>query len=448
VNEDGDPMANVNVQALRYGYREGTRKLEVQAEANTNDLGEYRIFGLLPHKYYVRATVQPNEYFFSGSQQLKHSAKAPEQAYLPLFYPDTKSAAAATPVEVKAADEQHANFTLVPAPAFRVFGKVTGIPPSAPGDMESVVATLIRKDNSEPAGTATLTAKDSAFAIGPAPPGEYWLVAFSAEVRVGDTRNLEKFRIGHVPVTVVAADVPNTIVSLESSETLRLPGKIRLDPSPPLAVDLRELYVSLDPADEESAMQDSLGIVRAMEGGGLSQLYGKTNINGGFTLSLGASGGKVQPRLNARSHGFEDYYTKSVLLSGRDVTETGFAAANISPGATLELIVSPYGGRIDGVVLDSNKKPVTGALVACVPEPKLQSRRELFVTDRTNQQGHYTLRGLRPGSYKLYAFDEIDPGAIYSSEFLKPFEEMGETLNVQERDTLTKPLQVLHHTED
>jgi hypothetical protein len=86
--------------------------------------------------------------------------------------------------------------------------------------------------------------------------------------------------------------------------------------------------------------------------------------------------------------------------------------------------------------------------VACVPEPKLRSRRELYVTDTTNQQGHYALRGLRPGAYKLYAFDEVDPGAIYSPEFLKPFEDMGESIEVKEKDTITKPLQVLHQTED
>ena len=99
-------------------------------------------------------------------------------------------------------------------------------------------------------------------------------------------------------------------------------------------------------------------------------------------------------------------------------------------------------------MLDDSKKPVANAFVVCVPEAKLRARHELYITDTTNQQGHYVLRGLRPGAYEVYAFDEVDPGAIYSSEFLKPIEDMGESMEVKEKDTLTKPLQVLHQTED
>ncbi|MFL6300854.1 MAG: hypothetical protein ACJ71N_09640, partial [Terriglobales bacterium] len=401
LNEDGEPMAKVVVEAMRYTYSEGARRLEAVGHADTNDLGEYRIFGLLPHKYYVRAGLPPDEYFFSGTQQLKHSGNAPEQAYLPIFYPDAKSAATATAVEVKAADEQHANFNLVPSQGFRVTGKVTGIPPSIGADYESVMAMLVTKDDPEPIGTAVLSANEPRFAIGPVPSGEYLLVAFSAEAKVGNggLENVDKIRTGHVPVTVASADASNVVLSIEPTRTVHLAGKVRVDHAPPGGVDLRGLYVTLDPADE--AIENSLAMFQIASANGSSANYGKTSSNGSFALSLASSGGTVQPRLNASGHGFEDYYTKSILLGGRDVTESGISPANLTPGATLELIVSPSGGRIDGVVLDSNKKPVVGSFVACVPEPKLRSRRELFITDTTNQQGHYVLRGLRPGSYKV-----------------------------------------------
>ncbi|MFL6300044.1 MAG: carboxypeptidase-like regulatory domain-containing protein, partial [Terriglobales bacterium] len=445
LNEDGEPMANVTVQAMRYAYIGGKRRLNPEGQAQTNDLGEYRIFNLLPKKYYVRASVSNGEGF---SLPTKRQSNKPAQAYWPVFYPDAKIAATATRLEVKPSDEQHANFNLVPVDAYVVSGKVMGIPPSSGGQPGYGMAMLISKEWREPVGTAMLSPKDPSFEIGPVPPGSYQLVAFSAEITGTGTmsQGLQNFKTGHELVNVAGANVSNVVVNLGSQNTVEVPGKIHVNPAPPAAVDLSRFYVTFESADENSDMESAFADVGAMAS--RSELgSGRTSKEGSFKAKFSGSSGIMQPHLGATG-GFEDYYTKSILLGGRDVTESGISPANLTPGATLELIVSPYGGRIDGVVLDSNKKPVVGAFVACVPEPKLRSRRELFITDTTNQQGHYVLRGLRPGSYKVYAFDEIDPGAIYSSEFLKPFEDMGESLTIQERDTVTKNLLVLHQTED
>src|SRR5712692_6900361 len=59
VDEDGDPVPNIQLQLLHYSYRKGKRKLEPWGNSGTNDLGEYRLFGLSPGKYYLSAT--PNE---------------------------------------------------------------------------------------------------------------------------------------------------------------------------------------------------------------------------------------------------------------------------------------------------------------------------------------------------------------------------------------------------
>ena len=56
LDEDGDPMANVEVNVLR---RKGSA-FESSGSAHTNDLGEYRIGGLLAGKYYLIASPLPN----------------------------------------------------------------------------------------------------------------------------------------------------------------------------------------------------------------------------------------------------------------------------------------------------------------------------------------------------------------------------------------------------
>lgn len=51
LNEDSEGIAYVRVQALRMGYLDGRPQLVPADAAATNDLGEYRIFGLPAGRY-------------------------------------------------------------------------------------------------------------------------------------------------------------------------------------------------------------------------------------------------------------------------------------------------------------------------------------------------------------------------------------------------------------
>src|SRR5215831_9699480 len=55
-DRDGEPLANVTVEALKYSYQEGQRVMNVVQTARTNDLGEYRLFWLQPGQYFISAT--------------------------------------------------------------------------------------------------------------------------------------------------------------------------------------------------------------------------------------------------------------------------------------------------------------------------------------------------------------------------------------------------------
>ena len=60
-DEFGDPMTDVQVQAMRYQFVNGERQLvDAGRMAQTDDLGAYRIFGLMPGDYIVRASMRPN----------------------------------------------------------------------------------------------------------------------------------------------------------------------------------------------------------------------------------------------------------------------------------------------------------------------------------------------------------------------------------------------------
>jgi hypothetical protein len=59
----------------------------------------------------------------------------------------------------------------------------------------------------------------------------------------------------------------------------------------------------------------------------------------------------------------------------------------------------------------------------------------LYKTQTTDQYGHFILRGIAPGDYQLFSWDEVEDGAWEDADFLKPFEEKGEKVTVQEGDS-------------
>src|SRR6266852_3865560 len=58
LDEDGDAMPGVMVRVMRYQYLQGERRLTPAGVAQTDDKGQYRVWGLLPGDYYVNAVAR------------------------------------------------------------------------------------------------------------------------------------------------------------------------------------------------------------------------------------------------------------------------------------------------------------------------------------------------------------------------------------------------------
>ena len=62
LDEFGEPVADAMVNAMRSAWTAGRRKLQPTGRsAQTNDLGQYRIYGLPPGDYYVSATLRTGD---------------------------------------------------------------------------------------------------------------------------------------------------------------------------------------------------------------------------------------------------------------------------------------------------------------------------------------------------------------------------------------------------
>jgi hypothetical protein len=64
----------------------------------------------------------------------------------------------------------------------------------------------------------------------------------------------------------------------------------------------------------------------------------------------------------------------------------------------------------------------------------------MYRSTQAQDLGKFVFKGVPPGSYKLFAFDEMAPNAWLDPDFLKPVEALGEPISVAEGDQATRQL--------
>lgn len=395
VDEDGDPVPDTVVFMQR---KKPGAKLENAGSERTNDLGEFRFHGLFPGQYVI--VVMPAPDFRDYERQHEKGAKdpaPPDMRYLTTYYPGTNDPAQASVVTLRAGDELPVNLTLFPARTYSVRGIVTGIPA---GQKVSVELTspgnlmMLRSNYAEESGQ---------FEVRGVPPGSYL-----AQASIGTEDQLLTAR---QKVDVVAADVIG--IKLVPIRPFTVSGYLQFDsrPKDPAAhytVNLR----SVDAPDDSGFFMDpdAFGQNAPVDRGGRFEWK---NVRPGTYC--------------VRFFGDDrDSYLKSVSLGEADV-ETGFS---ISGPVSVEVVVSPKGGRVEGVVTDHDQ-PVADASVVLVPEETFRKSRQHFAVASSDQHGHFLLRGLAPGTYTAFAWQDVDSGLYYDAGFLKSQEANGTSLKVE-----------------
>jgi hypothetical protein len=135
-----------------------------------------------------------------------------------------------------------------------------------------------------------------------------------------------------------------------------------------------------------------------------------------------------------------------VVADGRDVTDSAFGLSG--GGITLDLVASANGAAAEGVATDQKNEPVANAVVVAVPEARFRERPDRYRKVLSDQSGRFSLRGLSPGGYTIFAWESVDGEAYYNAEFLKGYEGFGKELHVNESDHATMQIKVAPAVED
>jgi protocatechuate 3,4-dioxygenase beta subunit len=414
MNEEGEPMQQASVLAMRYGYTATGRQLTEAGTATSDDEGRFRLFGLQPGSYLIAANAAENN--FDGGimtpAYTSNSAAPSKQVpttYTTTYYPNETSPERATPIVVKAGDAAQANFTLTRVRAYSVSGTVSGMPAAKPEDDKPEqnfrMVTAMREGSFMPAGMS-FAGKDSSFKFRALPAGRYKIVAMGTS---GQSNSM-----GSADVLVESSDVTGVVVGAQS--VLReLAGQVRAEgESKP---DFSRLYVVLAPETDPEKEVDASGIASSFFGG--TSGFAQVKSDGSFKVSIPPSVKPFNVVLAARGSGLEDWFTRKVLFGGKDILESGFKPSEGQAGP-LEILISNKSSGIEGTVLDKDQKPFPGADVVAFPtDPKLRRHRDMVQAATADQQGHFRLRGLRPGEYVLFALEDSQEQPFTTELFQK-----------------------------
>lgn len=399
INEDGEPASNVRVSALRSTYSQGRRELAPAAFAMSNDLGDYRIFGLAPGRYYIQINPGPviGGGFFGGRM-----AAAVDEGYAALFYPNTADPEQAAPVELTPGQEMRGiDFSLSPVRTARVRGRLTGLPEGRRNASIFLMPRHRRIGGFAIPRSPNSVAPDGSFDLRGVIPGSYFLIA-----TVQVNRDVHRAR---VPIEVGPDGLNDLEVPLVPG--MELQGAVRVEGGGNL--DAGRLLLLLIPQEPEVV---GAGGQNAAVNPDLSFAVRNVAPNAYFINLMGLP---------------KDYYVKSArfgteeaLVGGLDLTG-GFAAAR------LEILVGP-GGQITGGVMQEGR-PTPGATVVLVPETNRRGNPTLFKAVTANEEGGYMIQGIPPGEYKLFAWEDVEPGAYFDPDFLRRYENSGQSVTVRER---------------
>jgi protocatechuate 3,4-dioxygenase beta subunit len=420
-DEFGDPVTDVQVQALRYQYVNGERQLvDAARTARTDDLGAYRIFGLMPGDYIVRASMRPN------MPSAPRNAATEQTGYPGTYYPGVTDVAQAQTVTALLGQETASiGFPLVPARLSRISGTVmssTGQPlmgamvmirPRTGAGMPAVRTNLI-------GGGGSQVRRDGSFQLMNVPPGDYILdVQQRPLARNRQDVVLSQLEFASMPVSVSGGDLDNLAIVTTPGATVsgrvtyqgqEAPkGTPRVTAVPPSGI-------------------SPIGMISTRGIGG-----GRVGADGTFELR-GLAGSQIV-RLQEVPAGWT---LRSITLDGADITDVPYDFLPGNDVAGLVITLTDRLTEITGSVHDGRGQPVADYVLVAFPEDaKLWGAQSRFVrTTRANQYGAFSIKGLPPGRYLAAILPALETGAQNDPAVLGQLRPMARAFSLAEGQTL------------
>ncbi len=424
LDDGGDPVANVTVRLLRRTLQPGLG-LTVMRSAYTDGSGEYKLPDLSPGQYYLSAGMGNGAVFsILGMRAMREPASAspfsPDEVpefYTDTYYPSASEQREARAIEVLHDDIPGLDIRLRRTRAFLVSGRIDGTVPGhpveqcqivlAPTDLPAVMSPMTQ-------GTSGRIAKDGSFGFAGSrfPPGQYFLTAILPALQ---TRVLARQQL-----VLRDRDIEDAVLTLQPLVELR--GSVALEGQ-------QRTDFSGFPGTPPPSMTMYIGL-SLLNGPAQSAMGGRIKADDGSFAIADVAPGAYEVRLSGIPG---DAWMKSIrfgsqIVAGRTIEVTG--AAGTTP---LQITLSQAVGQIEGIVEKDPGKPAASSTVTAFGEPLGNG---VSMVTGVAENGRFTLTALPPGTYRLYAWEDLEMAQRYDPMLLKANESGSVRVTVKEDATV------------
>jgi hypothetical protein len=396
---DGEPIRGAQVHAMQYANVGGKPQLRSVEQVQSKQNGEYRLFGLRPGSYRLEVSAQTNR--ASIEPQQVRGPRIP-MGHATTFFPSAVDGGSAVPVELKAGAELRGfDITVRAAEAtHNVLAKYAG------ADNVGYQFQLMPADGPRGMYRQTMTTSGGTVEFLAVQPGAYVLLATRTEggkstyarqqVEVGDD-DVDAGTLAFLP----PADIKGTI-------------KTDSKPSPPLE-DVK-LFVQPDgPAQTGSP-------------------FAEVKPDGSFVLK------EVPPNVyRVALSAPQGLYVKSIRLGDEELSDRRLDLTRGAAGP-LTIVLGSDVGQIEGSAVLADGNPAARVRVTLFADGASAERTDLFKVVFTDDQGKFHFDKLAPAEYRLFAWQDVQPGGPQDPELRKKFEKQSVTVKLGSNGHETVPL--------
>lgn len=399
-DEYGDPAMSVMVRVLRFGYMNGHRMAQPVGQATTDDIGSYRVGGLIPGEYVITAVPRDTVALATARFEELRGRGAPglpapnPVGYVPAYFGGTASPSGAGRIQLGLTE--HAGGIDIQLVAVST-GTVSGVVTDPAGVPTSASVQLI--DPTLPIANMTVWFRnpgpDGRFSFAGVVPGTYVL-------RAQGNRPFGEVRGSAFTAATEVRVAEGTAIdgSLRLQRGVTVSGRLDLDTLP--SIDPQKLRVEMEPitgpADWEAAAPRAT-----------------PNAAGRFSLA-NVVPGSYRVRVNG--------LPKNWSLASANFGELDAADINLvvksEPISAGVLTFTSQTGAVSGTLSNAVGEPSTDRVVLLFPAEReywvAQSRRIQLA--QPGRDGRYTFGNLPVGSYRLAAIEAPDSGQQFDLEFL------------------------------
>jgi hypothetical protein len=378
-DDGGDPLARIQIYTLLYPAG-STRGQRTGGFAQTDDLGQFRLFGLTPGDYVVVAEGRGNTYVQPNAPPETEEERI---GMLTTFYPSTPDEGAAQRIRTRQGGETSGiEIRMSTGRLLHISGMVT----DSQGKTSTRVSGQLMNRTSTGAGINNFgfsTDQEGRFQIRNIPPGEYRLVIRQMIQRppAADSNTPpDPGEFANVPISL-AADLDNLLIT--TGPGVSITGQIVYEGGPPPPLPNGQAPPPLRVFAQQADPYNYLGM------GGPQNV----SVSPDLTFTMKGMAGEFLLRGSGTNQ-----YLMAVMLGGEDITDT---PREFKQGDKVTLVVTTRASTLEGAVTDDRGQPVNDASVMIFGEDKSSWRNNSLRTRRMGPDitGHFRITGLLPGRY-------------------------------------------------